>query len=85
LCAAGRRQASLAFSTRGKVDSSPVICRDKVVVGSDDGWLYVVSLSDGKELWSYEMGQPVSSSPAVVEGKVVIAARTEMSMLRRRK
>ena len=54
------------------MDSSPVICGDKVVVGSDDGRLYVVSLDKGKELWSYEVGQPIESSPAVAGGKVVV-------------
>jgi outer membrane protein assembly factor BamB len=56
------------------VDSSPVICGDKVVVGSDDGRVYMVSLETGKELWSYEIGQAVGSSPAVAAGKVVIGA-----------
>ena len=59
------------FITRGKVDSSPVVVGDKVVVGSDDGRLYIVSLKDGSELWSYEIGQPVGSSPAVVDGKEI--------------
>jgi outer membrane protein assembly factor BamB len=63
-----------SFPTRGKVDSSPVICGDKVVVGSDDGRIYMVSLEKGTELWSYEIGRPVGSSPAVAEGKVVIGA-----------
>ena len=63
-----------SFATRGRVDSSPVVCGDKVVVGSDDGRVYLVSLSDGKELWSYEIGQPVGSSPAVAEGKFVIGS-----------
>ena len=63
-----------SFPTRGKVDSSPVICGDKVVVGSDDGRVYVVSLDTGKEVWSYEVGQPIESSPAVARGKVVIGA-----------
>ncbi len=45
---------------------------DKVVVGSDDGRLYLVSLNDGKELWSYELGQSIDSSPAVASGKIVI-------------
>ena len=67
-------QAVWSFSTRGKVDSSPVVCGDKVVVGSDDGRLYVVSLAQGKELWTYEVGQPIESSPAVARGKVVIGA-----------
>ena len=61
-----------AFPTRGKVDSSPVICGDKVIVGSDDGRLYLLSLDSGKELWSYEIGQPIESSPAVAAGRVVI-------------
>ena len=56
------------------VDSSPVVCGDKIVVGSDDGRLYLLSLSKGKELWSYEVGQPIESSPGVAEGRVVIGA-----------
>jgi outer membrane protein assembly factor BamB len=31
-----------------------------------------VSLTDGKELWSYEIGKPIDSSPAVADGKIVI-------------
>ena len=31
-------------------------------------------LETGKELWSYEIGQAVGSSPAVAGGKVVIGA-----------
>jgi len=49
-----------------------VICGDRVVVGSDDGRVYMVSLNDGKELWSYDIGQAVDSSPAIAEGKLVI-------------
>jgi outer membrane protein assembly factor BamB len=51
-----------------------VVCGDKVVVGSDDGRLYLVSLAAGKQLWSYEIGQPVSSSPAVADGRVVVGS-----------
>jgi len=54
------------------VNSSPVICGDKVIVGSDDGRLYLLALADGKQVWSYEMGKPVTSSPAVVGGLVVV-------------
>jgi outer membrane protein assembly factor BamB len=56
------------------VDSSPVVCGDKVAVGSDDGRVYLVALADGKELWSYEIGRPVGSSPAVAGGRIVIGA-----------
>jgi outer membrane protein assembly factor BamB len=34
----------------------------------------MVSLADGKELWQYEIGQPVQSSPAVVDGHIVVGA-----------
>ena len=62
------------FNTRGKVDSSPVVCGDKVVVGSEDGRLYIVGLNDGKQVWTYEVGQPIESSPAVADGKIVIGS-----------
>jgi outer membrane protein assembly factor BamB len=42
------------------------------VFGSDDGRVYLVSLQDGKELWSYDTGQPVASSPAVAGNRIVI-------------
>jgi len=49
-----------------------VICGDKVVVGSEDGRLYMVSLFDGTEVWSYEIGQPITSSPAIADGMIII-------------
>jgi outer membrane protein assembly factor BamB len=33
-----------------------------------------VNLSDGKEVWSYEIGESISGSPAVSEGKIIIGA-----------
>ncbi|HVK59817.1 MAG TPA: PQQ-binding-like beta-propeller repeat protein, partial [Candidatus Kapabacteria bacterium] len=67
-----------SFSTRGKVDSSPVVAGEKgkelVVVGSEDGNLYLVNAADGKEVWKYEIGQAITSSPAVVNGFVVVGS-----------
>jgi outer membrane protein assembly factor BamB len=45
-----------------------------VVFGSDDGIVYMVSLQEGKQLWSYEIGQAVGSSPAVADEKIVIGS-----------
>jgi outer membrane protein assembly factor BamB len=45
-----------------------------VIFGSDDGFVYLVSLADGKKVWSYEIGQAINSSPAVVEGRFVIGS-----------
>jgi len=41
-------------------------------VGSNDGNLYAIGLSDGKERWKYETGAPVSASPAIASGVLVI-------------
>jgi outer membrane protein assembly factor BamB len=45
-----------------------------VLVGSDDGRFYLLALGDGKQLWSYEIGAPVTSSPAISNGTVIISA-----------
>jgi len=34
-----------------------------------DGNIYILGLNDGKKLWSFNAGAPVSSSPAVVPGR----------------
>ncbi len=60
------------FTTRGPIESSPVVCDGKVVFGSGDGRLYVLGLTDGGLLWSRDLGQTVASSPAVVEGKIIV-------------
>jgi FOG: WD40-like repeat len=40
-----------SFPTRRKVDGSPVIVGEKVVFGSGDGWMFVLSPErDGSEL-----------------------------------
>ena len=36
--------------------------------------MYVLALEDGKERWSYDIGKPILSSPAVVDGRVYIGA-----------
>ena len=63
----------MGFSTRGKVDSSAVILGGReVLFGSEDGRLYRLKLEDGEEIQSIDLGQPLTGSPAVVEGWVVI-------------
>jgi len=47
------------FKTRDDVDSSPIICDNKVIVGS---------------IWSYEIGAEITGSPAVADGFIFIGA-----------
>lgn len=62
------------FTTRGKVDSSPVIVKDRIYFGSDDGYLYGISLKTGRQLWKSRLGRKVPGSPAVGNNKLVIGS-----------
>ena len=62
----------MAIFVRGRIDSSPVVCGDKVVFGSMDGKLYVLSLNTGKEIASYEVGEPISSTAATFDNRILI-------------
>ena len=37
-----------------------------------DGKLYMISLKDGTEIVSYEIGEPISSTPAIVNGRILV-------------
>ena len=51
-----------------------MICGDRVVFGSGDGRLYIVNRDDGREIWSHEIGEAVTASPAVIDGLLVVGA-----------
>jgi eukaryotic-like serine/threonine-protein kinase len=54
--------------------SSPTIAHDKVFFGSSDGNLYCLDLTSGKQLWSFNVGVPVMSTPLVSGNVVYVAA-----------
>ena len=62
------------FPTKRKIDGAPVACGDKVVFGSGDGRVYLLDVKTGKELWKYEIGQAVFSSPAIAKGMILIGS-----------
>jgi outer membrane protein assembly factor BamB len=49
-----------------------VIAGDKVLFGSDDGYVYIIGITDGLKKWSFNCGAPVSSSPAITKDKFCI-------------
>jgi outer membrane protein assembly factor BamB len=51
-----------------------VVVGDEVIFGSQDGRLYRVRISDGKEIQSIDLGQPLTGSPAVINDWVVIGS-----------
>ena len=44
-------------------------------VGSNDGRFYVLDLAGGKKLWDFDAGAPLSASPAIAAGRVVIGSQ----------
>jgi len=40
--------------------------------GSGDGYIYMLSIKDGTKLWSFNAGSPISSSPALMNGRFYI-------------
>ncbi len=61
------------FKTQDDIDSSPLICNDKVVVASLDGKIYLLDLISGQMIDSYNMGASITSSPAIANEIIVIA------------
>jgi len=54
--------------------SSPVVVGTTVVIGTPDGLIRAVDLSDGKSLWEVKTGGRVRATPAVKDGLVVVGS-----------
>ncbi|MBW7477638.1 PQQ-binding-like beta-propeller repeat protein [Paenibacillus oenotherae] len=67
-----RTQEAWRFGTQGRITSSPLVYENAVYFGSDDGKLYAVSAQDGKELWSFDAGGMIRSSPKLTELGTVV-------------
>ncbi|MBL8793347.1 MAG: PQQ-binding-like beta-propeller repeat protein [Planctomycetia bacterium] len=61
-----------SFLTDKHVNGSPVVVGDKVYGPSLDGKLYVLDLAKGTLLQDVKLGAPLSASPAVGGGRLVI-------------
>lgn len=53
-------------------ESSPLVCRDKLLVCTKDGHVSILNTKTGEELWHYEVGEQIIASPAVLEGSFYI-------------
>jgi outer membrane protein assembly factor BamB len=68
-------KADWTFATNARVESSPAIAGDRIYVGSNDGRLYILSLTNGSKLWEFNAGAPLSASPAIANGRLVIGSQ----------
>lgn len=60
--------------TGGRINSAPTVSGGAVYIGSDDGGLYKLRLSDGKILWTARTGGPVYAPPVVADGVAYFAS-----------
>jgi outer membrane protein assembly factor BamB len=61
------------FMLRGSAgESSPVICRDRVVVCTKTGIISIVNADSGELEWEYDAGEQITASPAVIKGRLLI-------------
>ena len=60
------------FTTRSKVESSPVIVGDRTIVASSRGKIYILSLKDGSVIWEFDSGSSTVASASVASNRFVI-------------
>jgi len=56
----------------GRALTPPSLAGDNLYFGSTDGDVICVRSGDGKELWRFNVGEPIRFQPAVVGGKVFV-------------
>ena len=67
-------EAAWTFTTRARVDSSPVVAGGRVYVGASDGRFYVLDAASGEQLWAFDTGADIVTSPAIAGGRVAVGA-----------
>jgi outer membrane protein assembly factor BamB len=69
--AINRKDGSVAWKYLLKGDtgeSSPVICKDKLLVCTKSGIVSIHNAKTGDLLWEYDTGEQIIASPAVIDG-----------------
>lgn len=56
----------------GTGESSPLVCRDKLVACTKTGIVSILDKHTGEVLWEYDAGEDIISSPAVAGGRLLV-------------
>ena len=59
-------------SAPAKIVSGLCLAGDRLYVGDNRGYVYCLTTSDGLPLWSYPAGAPISVTPQVARGKLLV-------------
>ena len=52
--------------------SSPILYKDKLIIGADDGYLHMLNQKDGKENWKFKTKGIIRSSAAIMNDMTVV-------------
>jgi len=66
------------FSTGGNIWSSPAVVKKTLFVGSSDGKMYSLDVTDGTMRWAFRTGNAIFSSPAIDNGTVYFGSSDHM-------
>lgn len=75
LYAANRKEGTVSWKYLLKGDageSSPVVCRDRVLVCTKTGIIAILDADNGRLEWEYDAGEQIVGSPAVVKGRFLV-------------
>ncbi len=75
LCSINRADGKLnwKYLLKGAAgESSPVICKDKVIVCTKTGIISILEAESGKLLWEYDAGEQIIASPAIIKDHFMI-------------
>ncbi|GAB6010913.1 outer membrane protein assembly factor BamB family protein [Viscerimonas tarda] len=71
LYAINRQDGSIRWKYLQKGDSgesSPLVCSDKVISCTKNGFVSLLDAESGELLWEYDTGEQITASPAVIKG-----------------
>ena len=75
LCSINLKEPTVNWKYRLKGnagESSPVICRDKVIICTKAGLVSIINANSGKLEWEYDTGEQIINSPAVIKNHFLI-------------
>ena len=58
----------------GRTESSPLVWRDRVFFGTEDGHVYALSIRTHRVVWRFRTGGAVKGAPAELNGRIVVGA-----------
>jgi len=60
--------------TKGAIQSSPVAVGERILFGSNDGYVYCIESKTGRLIWQFKTGAEVLAVPAIASGNVYIGS-----------